>query len=902
MAMEIKTFGPVDERSLRQLETCMAAGDAELGVLCADHHPGYSQPIGGGIAYEGYISPTGVGFDIACLAAGTPVTTADGHYLPIEHIWSSDPILCWDGHVVRRVEGGCVGLERGVRPTLRLSLTNGRSLLATSDHPIRVRGGWREAGDLDPGDLIACSPFLGLPYEPPAGTVELPDLRKPEGRMVKARRQELLESLGLWPLEASDPRFPPLVRLLAYVCGDGHLDRAGNRVCFYTTSTADAETIAGDIRALGFTPRRATRSRGTRRKDEICIYVGSVALHALLEAMGSPVGSKSWPAAPMPWLFNQPAWLRAQFLSSFASAEMSTPLLIQNRLVNLAIKQAGESSNAIHFVAQLFATLGFRTSISLSGPARGERQTYVVQILGGEAEQLRFIEEVGFCYARQKRVAAAEAASIVWQHMSALGQRERLTGEAKALRAAGHRYGAVVDHLRQRFSISENLAHHAFYDERGPRRRPRGTSYAPQSDGEMAWVAVQDVTDGPPTPVYDLATSDPAHCFFASGLVAHNCGNKAVKTDISRADLEAGPGVEAVMREITRRISFGMGVPAQEVVDHPVLDHIARASFEPQRKMLKLARSQLGTVGSGNHYVNLFEDESGTVWVGVHFGSRGFGHKTASGFLAMAQGLPFDEGERKRLGLKVREGGMDSPPVLFEIDSEVGRSYIEAMHLAGEYAYAGRDVVVGKVLEILGATATHEVHNHHNFAWREEHFGRAVWVVRKGCTPARPGQEGFVGASMGDESVILEGAPAPEAEQALYSTVHGAGRVMSRSQAAGRVRRRTVYACGERDCDFRVPAKGYRGQTCPRHPRAKMRKVRAEEVVRPGVVDWPAVQRRLRQRGIVLVGGGADEAPEVYKRLPEVLAAHGDSIRVKHRLRPLGVAMAGRDVFDPYKD
>ena len=74
------------------------------------------------------------------------------------------------------------------------------------------------------------------------------------------------------------------------------------------------------------------------------------------------------------------------------------------------------------------------------------------------------------------------------------------------------------------------------------------------------------------------------------------------------------------------------------------------------------------------------------------------------------------------------------------------------------------------------------------------------------------------------------------------------------------------------------------------------------EQVKPGLVDWPAVQERLREQGIVLVGGGADEAPEAYKRLPDVLAAHAGSIRVKHTLRPLGVAMAGRDVVDPYKD
>jgi tRNA-splicing ligase RtcB (3'-phosphate/5'-hydroxy nucleic acid ligase) len=379
------------------------------------------------------------------------------------------------------------------------------------------------------------------------------------------------------------------------------------------------------------------------------------------------------------------------------------------------------------------------------------------------------------------------------------------------------------------------------------------------------------------------------------------CGNKAAQTDLTGADLDALGGVESIMGEITRRISFGMGVPAQERVDHPVLDAIRETDFAPQRKLAQLAESQLGTVGSGNHYVNLMEDEAGKVWIGVHFGSRGFGHKTASGFLALAQGLPFDG--------KAVEGEMDSPPVLFEVGSELGDSYVAAMKLAGDYAHAGRDGVVDKVLEILGATAEREVHNHHNFAWREEHMGRTYWVIRKGCTPARPGQEGFVGGSMGDESVILEGVESGENEQALYSTVHGAGRVMSRSQAAGRIRRRKRYACRDRDCDrvfdidgisssAGVPQKG----VCPDHPESGVMKVWVQEQLKPGLVDWPAVQTRLREQGIVLIGGGADEAPEVYKRLPDVLAAHGDTIRVKHTLRPLGVAMAGRDVRDPYKD
>src|SRR5438105_7419926 len=112
------------------------------------------------------------------------------------------------------------------------------------------------------------------------------------------------------------------------------------------------------------------------------------------------------------------------------------------------------------------------------------------------------------------------------------------------------------------------------------------------------------------------------------------------------------------------------------------------------------------------------------------------------------------------------------------------------MRLAGRYAYAGREAVARHVVrEILGAKITEEVHNHHSFAWRENHDGEEFWVVRKGATPAFPGQRGFVGGSMGDEAVIIEGVDSGESREALYSTVHGAGRIMSRTAAKGKFER-----------------------------------------------------------------------------------------------------------------
>jgi tRNA-splicing ligase RtcB len=334
------------------------------------------------------------------------------------------------------------------------------------------------------------------------------------------------------------------------------------------------------------------------------------------------------------------------------------------------------------------------------------------------------------------------------------------------------------------------------------------------------------------------------------------CGNKACQTNIKAAEID----IEKVMDAIFKQIGFGVGRPNPKPIDHPVFDAISKADFKPQRNLLGLAMPQLGTVGSGNHYVDLFEDEDGWLWIGVHFGSRGFGHKTTTGFIALSKGKAFTD--------HVPEGGMDAPPILFDAGSELGQDYLAAIRLAGDYAYAGRDVVVNKVLEILGAKSVFEVHNNHNFLWEETHFGEKFYVVRKGATPAFPGQYGFIGATMGDQSVIVRGVESPSSAQSLYSTVHGAGRVMSRTQAAGKKR----WKNGK------------------------------PEFVGKGLVDWKSVKKQIKNQGIVLRGAGPDEAPECYKKLDEVLAYHDGAIEVVHRLRPIGVAMAAADVYDPYKD
>ncbi|MDP9371856.1 MAG: RtcB family protein [Chloroflexota bacterium] len=340
------------------------------------------------------------------------------------------------------------------------------------------------------------------------------------------------------------------------------------------------------------------------------------------------------------------------------------------------------------------------------------------------------------------------------------------------------------------------------------------------------------------------------------------CGLKGTRTDLRADDIRAH--IETIMDDIAREVNFGMGGRSNAHADHPLFDDPRWA--DPLLSGLKsLAREQLGTVGSGNHFVDLLEDEEGWLWVLVHFGSRGFGHKVASGFLCLAAGLCF--GDRLPGHLDAGE------PVVLPLDTPLGESYFAAMGLAGRYAYAGRDAVTAQVLALLGAAEVDSVHNHHNYAFRETHGGREVIVVRKGSTPAFPGQRGVIGGSMGDVSVVVEGVASDASALAFHSTVHGAGRVMSRTKAAGK----------------RKWLPGPDGRKRPR-------------VVAPGAVSPEMMRAWLEREGVVLRGGGLDESPHVYRRLPEVLAAHVGTIRVVHTLKPLGVAMAGEDVFDPYKD
>ena len=316
------------------------------------------------------------------------------------------------------------------------------------------------------------------------------------------------------------------------------------------------------------------------------------------------------------------------------------------------------------------------------------------------------------------------------------------------------------------------------------------------------------------------------------------CGNKAVKTNADSYKVKQD--ISRIMNDIQKYINFNVSGKNREIVEHELFDDGIWNDIPILASFKDWARAQLGSVGSGNHYVDVFVDESDYIWIGVHFGSRSLGYSICNHFLKAAGG----------------KDGINAIPVILDEKSDLGEQYIKCMQLAGRYAYAGRDWVCSKVCRIIHADILMEVHNHHNFAWKETHSGKQVWIIRKGATPNHPGTKSFVGGSMGDFSYILEGVEGDESRASLYSTIHGAGRVMARKEATGKINRKTG------------------------------------DIILQGRVQADDMQSWIKEFDVELRGGRVEEAPQCYKRIQEVLFYHRNTVKVVHNLKPIGVCMA----------
>jgi len=317
------------------------------------------------------------------------------------------------------------------------------------------------------------------------------------------------------------------------------------------------------------------------------------------------------------------------------------------------------------------------------------------------------------------------------------------------------------------------------------------------------------------------------------------CRMMCTITDLPAAKLKDvfAPTVDPLIRAITGGTVFGIGGDQKEKLDHAVLDmdwNITKVTREVKDK----ARTQLGTSGSGNHFVEfgivtlaeptLGLDAGEYVALLSHSGSRGAGAAVCKTYSDIATSrLPQTYERFKQLAW-------------LSLDSEAGQEYWAAMNLMGEYASANHHTIHDRVLKLAGAASLVVIENHHNFAWKEVHDGKELIVHRKGATPAGEGVLGVIPGSMADPAFVVRGKGKADS---LRSASHGAGRRMSRSQALK-------------------------------------------------TFDWAEWKIEIKNRGVRVLSCGLDEVPGVYKDIRKVMDQQSDLVDIVARFDPKLVKMS----------
>lgn len=311
------------------------------------------------------------------------------------------------------------------------------------------------------------------------------------------------------------------------------------------------------------------------------------------------------------------------------------------------------------------------------------------------------------------------------------------------------------------------------------------------------------------------------------------CGMAAVRTDLVATDLP--DNLTPLLARIAQVVPAGVGRGhdnrdwrTDRSATNWLSDNRPRTEFTQRQE--KKAYTQLGTLGSGNHFAEVSLDEDDRVWMVLHSGSRGIGNELAQSHITEAKSVA------KRL-----EIGLEDPALAYLMEGTAEFDhYIADLHFAQAYARVNRETMMDAALKELfrfvGKGRERErVNCHHNYTEQETHFGHEVWVTRKGAISARVGQLGIIPGSMGTDTYIVEGLGNPDS---YMSSAHGAGRRMSRTQA-----KKTLTV--------------------------------ASLTAAMGDRAW------LGDRADKLV----DEHPDAYKDIAEVMRLSADLVTVQHRLR-----------------
>ena len=798
-------------------------------------------------AEGGCISPGAIGYDINCLSGETEVRLQFGRQRKIAELVddfeTEQAVVASEGG--QRASGIRLLTERDGETVYELTTETGDSIEATADHPFLTPDGMVELGDLEPGDTVYVDPFRGIDDEPVEEFTLLTEEdfadENPQIRRVLNERDVLpLEStdetfqhlLKLLGHHTGDGAFTDNGQTFFH--GDPEdLEAIG----------ADIERAgftASPIRSRG-------RSHTGTAVDttEHSIRSGSRAFQLVLQKLGAPAGETTESAFTTPWYFDHLAdWQTRLYLSAYFGAEMSAPAaqhhttlscpeLSQTRLVETA--DAGEQF--MRAVAAFLDGIGVETNVERSDTdSRHDTERLRLAVENDPENLVRFFSTVGYTYARAKQRLATKAVQYLKSGKRTPGE-TATTVDTTALPDGG----TPSQTVRSRFDSDDRSTPGGRDGRSRPHTEPLGfAEYCEQvsvAENLTVETTVSDIREAGETTVYDIGVEHEAHNFLANGFVVSNCGVRMLKTNLSYGDIRGSEErlVDALFDSIPTGLGGGGIVdtgPVEDILDRGVEwavdagygvesdlahceDQGVRRDADPSavsKRAKDRGRNQVGSLGSGNHFLevqrvtDIYREDVATAFglepdqivVLIHCGSRGLGHQVCTDYLR--------DIEQTHQGLlnQLPDKELAAAPA----GSQLAEAYYGAMCAAINFAWVNRQLITHQTRQVfeqvfdrpweaMEMELLYDVA--HNIGKKESHDvdgeQRELYVHRKGATRAFPagrpelppayssvGQPLIIPGSMGAGSYVLRGGERSLGET-FGSTAHGAGRLMSRTQA-----------------------------------------------------------------------------------------------------------------------
>lgn len=918
----------VEEEAIKQAANVATLPGIEKAVMVmSDVHTGYGFPIGGVAAFDyekGIITPGGIGFDINCLAGNTKVLTANGFWKFLKDLKLGEIVVGKDLKT-----GGLINSEIGAIITkkdwvYKLKTSLGLEIRASGDHPVLTLNGFKLVRDLTPGDMVITHHFSGVEFEPVEKFEILSVNDFPE------QSAEKLNAKGLLPLTSDNPKLGIILKLAGFLTGDGCLYYSKNRgfITVYGSKSV-LENIAGDFKALGFNPKIYSRFRKHSIKTlyrvvsferlEHALRVNSKPLTMLFERLGVPIGNKARQDFDVPnFLFKLPKWLKRLYLAAFFAAEMNKPLEFNKCFTSLVVSanksgfKQDKPLKTVKFLESIKKLLKeFNITSTISKPVLNyinkkavKSYRYRLLISTKEENLERFFSTISFEYDDEKKAIASYASGYLKLKKLNRRLRQDLTSMIIALKDQGVSSRAVKSWIG--LVANERFIERALYKGKIHRRVnkafPSFKSFCNLKALGQGFLldTVEEINLEGFETVYDITLMDENHNFIANNLVVSNCGVRLLTTPLTTTQVR--PKIKQLLEALFNNIPSGVGRGGSLKLSDSQLDEvlikgaewavsngygfkrdlkriesygnlsIANSEFVSVKAKAR-GRSQLGTLGAGNHFLEIqlvdkifdvetakaFNLEKGNVVVMIHTGSRGLGHQVCSDYLRlMYEKLP-----------DIREKLVDKELIYAPLSHDLAVKYIKAMSAAANFAWANRQIIAHQVRKSFKQVLNLEEQElmqlydvAHNIAKIENHKIdgnlKKLIVHRKGATRAFPpgheelveafkqvGQPVLIPGSMGTASYVLVGTKKAMSES-FGSTCHGAGRVMSRKRALKQFRGEKVKAELEKQRIFVKAA------------------------------SWKGI---------------SEEAPAVYKDVDEVVrVVHQAGIaKIVARLKPLGV-------------